>query len=167
MRRLTLASCLAFLVVVAVVASAAAGTQVPIKGSLSTFLPANVTMVSCGVPGVSVPGNVEATGTMSHLGLVDDVIHTASCSINASGMLVMSGTADVIAANGDRLHNPSWTLVLDPATGAFHFTQLVLTGGTGRFANASGFFAGGGVFLPDGSGTFTVEGMISTVGSTN
>ncbi len=167
MRRLTLVLCLAFLAVVAVVASAAAGTQVPIKGSLSTFLPTNVTMVSCGVPGVSVPGSVGATGTISHLGRVDDVIHTASCSINASGMLVMSGTADVIAANGDTLHNPSWTLVLNPATGAFHFTQLVLAGGTGRFANASGFFTGGGVFLPDGSGTFTVEGMISTVGSTN
>ena len=68
MRRPTLVLCLAFLAVVAVVASAAAGTQVPIKGSLSTFLPTNVTMVSCGVPGVSVPGSVGATGTISHLG---------------------------------------------------------------------------------------------------
>jgi hypothetical protein len=167
MRRPTFALCLTLLAAVAVTASAAADTQVPTKASLSGQVSANATPISCGVPGVGVPSLVDATGTMSHLGVVDVVIQVTTCSVDAFGLLVMGGTSDITAANGDILHNPSWTFVLDPTTGAFSFTQLVLAGGTGRFANATGSLAGGGAFdLADGSGSWTLQGKISSVGST-
>ncbi len=106
-----------------------AGGQVPIKGSEHFAPAADATLVWCGVDAVYIPSTIAASGTISHLGLTNTTIHVANCSADAAG-LTMMGTADHFAANGDTLHISHYVVVIDPTSGAGHFTTITFTGGT-------------------------------------
>src|SRR5262249_9622322 len=99
------------------------------------------------------------TGNATHLGRITSegnliIIGAASCINNEVGFLVQM--QDVFtAANGDRL-TTAITMQLCPiAPGIYHGVgSYVVTGGTGRFANATG----SGVF--DGTGNFNTGTII-------
>jgi hypothetical protein len=152
---------IAFLALLAFVRPAAAGDQIPFKGSLEataverTFIPGNP-------PHVFI--RLEGTGHASHLGQFTFV---APHFINPANGTV-EGTYEFTAANGDMLfadftaHStpiPGSTLVLveDSAT---------ITGGTGRFAGATGSFTAERI-VDTAAGTTegSFEGTISSVGS--
>ena len=83
---------------------------------------------------------------------------------------VVEGTQNFTAANGDVL-NASFTGQLLPGPGYLEGTlTAVITGGTGRFAGATGGYAFHIIARPAAFGfdsTATIDGAISTVGSGN
>lgn len=77
---------------------------------------------------------IDATGNATHLGLFTV---TADWTIGPAGG---SGTSTWTAANGDELHT-SFTRHGVPAPPTITFTEIhTITGGSGRFASASGTF---------------------------
>ncbi len=132
---------------------AAKGTDRPFKGSGSGSGIATVV-------GGEIRFTIDGTGHFSHLGKstfhVDGVCTNADCT-------TFSFTVTIVAANGDTLTGSS------TSTGtATTFTNLeTYTGGTGRFAGASGTSTSTGTIVPDPSNplaftiTFTSRGTIS------
>lgn len=126
------------------------GTDRPLKSSgsaISTFDLVNGTFVTDG------------TAQVTHLGRstfhLDGVLTGATTS---------TFTGTIVAANGDTLTTSGTTALTGPTT----FTALeTITGGTGRFAGASGTFTDTGTAVPDPSNpnrfsfTFTSTGTIS------
>jgi hypothetical protein len=152
---------IAFLALLALVRPAAAGDQVPFKGGVEAttverrFIPGNP-------PHVFIL--LEGTGHASHLGqftyIAPHFVNTATGAVE--------GIYEFTAANGDMLfadftaHTtpiPGTTLVIveDSAT---------ITGGTGRFAGATGSFTAERI-VDTAAGTTegSFEGTISSVGS--
>ena len=116
-------------------------------------------------PIVAVVASGEGEGTeLGHFAMV-------SPHLNNVFTFALWGTQNFTAANGDTL-SASFAGTLTPhADGSLSGTlPCVITGGTGRFAGATGHydFAITAVPLPDGSGfasTATIDGVISSVGS--
>ena len=110
----------------------AAGEQVPFKGSLEGV----VTVTPLKPPNVSVL--VKATGNATHLGQFALAIpHT----VNRASMTA-TGTYQFVAANGDTLTASFSGKATPTATpGVLSIVETAtITGGTGRFAGATGSF---------------------------
>jgi hypothetical protein len=110
----------------------AAGEQVPFKGSLEGV----VTVTPLKPPNVYVV--VKATGNATHLGGFSLTIpHTVDRSKMTAG-----GTYQFVAANGDMLTAKfSGTATLTATRGVLSIVETaIITGGTGRFAGATGSF---------------------------
>ena len=137
----------------------AAGDQVPFEGSLDAV----VTITPINPPVVSV--HLEGTGNASHLGRytfeMTAVVNQATrTQAGPAPIVITAANGDTITAEGSggqaTLVAPGVLSIVDPAT---------ITGGTGRFAGASGaivirrtFFVAAGVT----TGSF--EGTVSSVG---
>lgn len=74
----------------------------------------------------------EETGVDSHLGKY--TVHVEGTAAPSGDGFTGSGVATIVAANGDELSG-SFTLTSDGET---HVIEVTITGGTGRFADASG-----------------------------
>ena len=151
--------------------SANAGVhEVPISGSETTLVDLAGPFLLCvGSPPppnqVLFPGKIDGVGRFTHLGKTISVISATSCVINFSnGGLELLGEADHVSANGDVLHVVfAGTAFPD---GRLVFDFVTFDGGTGRFENATGWAdADGFSNAADGTGVFSFEGMISSVGS--
>ena len=141
-----------------VVAGLSRGGEVPFKGTLEGRLTASTPIEP------SLLSNLtEATGTASHLGRftlkIPHIVNTMT--------RIATGTYEFTAANGDTLVatftgqaslvSPGVLSVLDTAT---------ITGGTGRFAGATGSFTVERVFvMATGEITGSFEGTISSPGA--
>src|SRR4029077_15858174 len=135
---------LAALAVLALAGPAAAGEQVPFKGSLDGV----VTITPLAPPFLSVL--VEATGNATHLGkFTVEIPHVVNV---ANGSAI--GSYEFTAANGDMVFAEFTGTATPTATpGVLYIEETAtITGGTGRFANASG--------------SFTVERLFDTVAGT-
>ena len=152
---------IAVLALLAFVRPAAAGDQVPFKGGVEattverTFIPGNP-------PHVFI--RLEGTGQASHLGQFTFVApHFVNPATGA-----VAGTYQFTAANGDMLF-ADFTAQTTPIPG----TTLVvvedsatITGGTGRFAGATGGFTAERIVdTVAGTTEGSFEGTISSVGS--
>jgi hypothetical protein len=159
LRRQTLMGLLV-LVALALPMQAAAGDQVPFKGSeTGTFQ----LLGPCETSGIVV--DVTGTGYATQLGNYS--AHYRKCLLPATGA-VTGGTFTLTAANGDMLFgtysgqafptgNPNVLTYEDPG---------VTTGGTGRFAGASGSVTQSGVAnLATGEYEGTLTGGVSSPGS--
>ena len=135
-----------------------AGTDLPFKGALA----GNATVTPLGGPMVAVV--IEATGTATHIGRftlqAPHVVNQAT--------LTAVGTYTLTAANGDVLTADlagTARMVEPPNVVAITETATV-TGGTGRFAGATGSIQVERVFnRATGVTTGTFEGWISLRGS--
>ena len=163
-----------------VVAAPAAEVQpavdyVPMKGTVdgTATLGAGTFDQNTGI--VSVPVSYTGTGNISHLGRVTVTgSHTTKILppyYNTSE--VTGGMATITAANGDTLvltYTGAGQLIPGASnlfTDTFHYT---ITGGTGRFAGASGSGVISSTDLPGGKGNqvpfvFDLDGVISSIGS--
>lgn len=170
MRVLRIAA-LTALLLVGFAAPSSAASAVPIKG----------TVMGGGGPDVTAPGcegaiwrfNGYGTGQMSHLGGVEyEFTHCTYPDLTAD-----LGTFEFIAANGDELVM-SYEGAFEVVGAGEGFTgegSWTATGGTGRFANASGSGSwevvgdvpgGDALFgLPDGYMEFTFDGKIAYAAS--
>jgi hypothetical protein len=107
----------------------ARGIDRPVRGALAGTVSLNLqTGVFTG----------DVTGVVSHLGRSTAHLD-GSGAFTPEATFAGTGTLTTVAANGDRL-NGTITLTTSPFTSTGHTTTLVetITGGTGRFADASG-----------------------------
>jgi hypothetical protein len=124
---------LAVLGVLALAGPALAGERVPFKGSLG----GDVTVTPLTPPFLQV--DVEATGKATHLGQFTlDIPHVVNA---ANGTAV--GTYEFTAANGDKVYATFTGIATPTATpGVLYIEETAtITGGTGRFAGATGSFS--------------------------
>jgi hypothetical protein len=129
------------------------------------------TACSGDLPGFSAPDFL-LSGTSTHLGQLNaqlSSLHHVSCDLSFATMLLTTNvTVDLVAANGDIIHctgndvvNVASLLTQTGTTGAITGTWTI-TGGTGRFAGASGSFTINGlVDFVTNSFICTCEGAIS------
>ncbi|MCG6988729.1 MAG: hypothetical protein LJF06_11185 [Gemmatimonadetes bacterium] len=91
---------------------------------------------------VQIPTFAPAWGTASHVGRVGQDIWHDYCSFALHGDLPaidLGGHTEIRAANGDAIEgNWSGYLLLAGEQAGHFFNTAVITGGTGRFENASG-----------------------------
>ena len=134
MKRYSLAASLALavLVVLGLAGPASAGEQLPFKGSFE----GDVTVTPLAPPFVMV--DVEATGNATQLGLFTlDIPHVVNRATRTA-----IGTYEFTAANGDTVY-AEFTGVATPTAipGVLYIEETAtITGGTGRFAGATGSF---------------------------
>ncbi len=124
---------LAVLAVLGLVGPVAAGEQVPFKGSLEGL----DTTTPLAPPFVAV--TVEATGKATHLG---NFTLTISATVNRA---IGAGTGIFVftAANGDTVFGIQTGQATLTAPGVLTIVEnRIITGGTGRFAGATGSFTG-------------------------
>ena len=91
-----------------------------------------------------IGADVTTSSTATHLGLcttVGRVIYTPANDPDHPGRMLSSGSGIITAANGDRLNFVVITGALDLTTG-IGTGDFAFTGGTGRFANATGHTSG-------------------------
>jgi hypothetical protein len=123
---------LAILAVLSLAGPAAAGEQVHFKGSFE----GDVTVTPLAPPFVAV--DVEATGKATHLGKFTlDIPHVVNRATKTA-----IGSYEFTAANGDKLTaNFTGTATPTAAPGVLYIEETAtITGGTGRFAGATGSF---------------------------
>jgi hypothetical protein len=110
----------------------AAGTQVPFKGRLE----GNVTVMPLTPPLLDV--DVEAAGEATHLGQFTlDIPHVVNLATRTA-----IGTYEFTAANSDKVY-ATFTGIATPTAipGVLYIEETAtITGGTGRFAGATGSF---------------------------
>jgi hypothetical protein len=147
---------LAFLALLGLAGPAAAGKQVPFKGSLE----GDVTVTPLAPPFVMV--DVNATGNATHLGqFALDIPHVVN---RANGTAV--GSYEFTAANGDTLTADFTGVAVPIAAGILYIEETAtITGGTGRFAGATGSFTVERLFdTVAGTTSGSIEGTISSPG---
>jgi hypothetical protein len=165
---------IAFLVFSAVLLSAfiassggrpAAAEQVPFKGTLFLLAVPDYSDTSC--PG-ALRLNVSEVGHVTQMGAV--TAKAFVCQILDPNDLTFTGQFTYTAANGDTVSGTFFGKLV-PVSGTLYQLQgeqFTITGGTGRFANASGGgMVTGSVDLASGQGVQQLDGSISSVGSGN
>ena len=120
------------------------GTDRPVRATLSGTVRANLQNLAV---------TVEASGVASHVGRFSSTLD-GFIAIGAEGT-TGSGTQTIVAANGDRLDG-TFTLSTPGLPTEGHTTTIVMTvtGGTGRFSDASGTLTSKTLVTPLG-----VEGL--------
>jgi hypothetical protein len=144
---------LAVLAVVGLAGPASAGEPVPFKGSLE----GNVTVTQLAPP--FVMADVEATGNATHLGLFTlDIPHVVNRADRTA-----AGTYEFTAANGDTLTADFTGVAVLIAPGILYIEETAtITGGTGRFAGATGSFTSERLYdTVAGTTTGSFDGTIS------
>jgi hypothetical protein len=136
----------------------AAGEPVPFKGDLK----GDVTVTPLTPP--FVQADVEATGTATLLGLFTlDIPHVVNRATRTA-----VGTYEFTAANGDTLTADFTGTATPTATPGMLYIEetATITGGTGRFAGATGSFTCERLFdTVAGTTTGSFEGTISVPGN--
>lgn len=132
-------------------------TEVPFKGTFEGVL-----TVSTPTDPPLLPSFIEATGNATHLGRFTlEVPHVVN-PVTRTG----TGRFEFRAADGDMLTADFVGQATVIAPGVLSTVDTAtITGGTGRFANATGRFTGGRTFvLATGAVTGFFEGTIATAG---
>jgi hypothetical protein len=145
------------LVALALPMPAAADDQMPVKGSeAGTFQ----VLGTCGTNGIVI----EVTGTGHSTQLGEYSGHYRECFVPATGA-VTGGSFTLTAASGDTLFGTygGQAVPMDDPSVVVYDDPGVITGGTGRFAGASGTANTSGVAnLATGEYNGTISGSVST-----
>jgi hypothetical protein len=131
-----------------------AGDQVPFKGSFEGT-------VTRSLPPPPVEVNVEAAGTATHLGKFTlEIPHLVTPPVGV-------GFYHFVAANGDTVDAEFTGLSTMVAPGLLYIVETAtITGGTGRFAGASGSFVSERLYdIAAGTTVGYFEGTISRPGN--
>ena len=104
------------------------------------------------------PTGFVGAGIATHLGLYDEVGHAEFSPTPDPTVFQVDASATYTAANGDQLY-ATISGHLNGVTGVITAT-VTYTGGTGRFAHASGTATLAAQLLPDGSIEVAVQGTI-------
>lgn len=157
MKRYSLAAryALAVLAVLSLAGPVVAGEQVPFKGRLE----GDVAVTPLAPPLLQV--DVEATGNATHLGKFTlDIPHVVNPATRTA-----IGTYEFTAANGDKVY-AEFTGTATPTAipGVLYIEETAtITGGTGRFTDATGSFTSERLYdTVAGTTTGSFEGTISS-----
>lgn len=129
--------------------------HLPFKGSYHT-----TAQILTGPP--VMQQQITGSGTSSHLGK-SSFVANSTINFTTPPPFLLGGTAVFTAANGDQIFT-SFSGSATPAGTGMNEVEMVhtITGGTGRFSNASGSFTGHTIAIPGHSNGFiTHEGTIS------
>jgi hypothetical protein len=130
---------------------AAKGTDRPLKGTTTSTTTINL---------ITGAGTTVSSGQMSHLGAVTGSQNAQFALVGPNGFSFM-GTSTTVAANGDELFTTvSGAGTLGPPVQST--AVYTITGGTGRFADASGTFTNTAI-----STSVSIVGSTETVTSTH
>jgi hypothetical protein len=156
-RRSAASLALALLAVVGLAGPVPAGDRVPFKGSFE----GDVTSTPLAPP--FVMADVEATGEATHLGRFTlDIPHIVDRATRTA-----VGTYEFTAANGDKVYAEFTGLATPTAIPGILYIEetATITGGTGRFAGATGSFTSERLYDTIESTTIgSFEGTISSPG---
>jgi hypothetical protein len=136
-----------------------AGEMVPFNGTVSGHVISITPLDECHIVADVVNG-----GNATQLGRFTG---TAQFTLNVCDLSYI-GFYEFTAANGDSISGPFFgQLTPTPTPGVFDNDETAfITGGTGRFAGATGtFYLGGQIDLNTGTFALPWHGTISTVGS--
>jgi len=141
-------------------APAAAGAQVPFKGRVQGA------EVATPVDATHLAVTRMSTGNATHLGRFTAVANFVVDLTPGVGFGIATGTVVFTAANGDTVIADTVGHATPTATpGVLSIAESgTITGGTGRFAGATGSYSGTGV-LSGGFSTASFEGTISSPGA--
>ena len=133
MRKVITVAALVFAVGVLAPAGAlgkAGGTDRPVKGTTSGTVTGTLTS-PLGI-------TVDLTGNVTHLGKFS--VHVDAVGVISGGEVVVDGPFTAVAANGDQLTGTTTLTTPLSQLSEVHTTTglLTITGGTGRFSDASG-----------------------------
>lgn len=151
--------------------------MVPLRGRWDLALDLeNGSPLECDDPydtgfGIAFPSDqLTGLGRVTHLGRTTSIITFDACEIQLDGSVIGPGTFVHTGANGDALIGEYVGSI--SAEGMLSFDRsladppIVITDGTGRFEGASGMATGAGVLdFQSGTGSFWIEGSLSSVGS--
>jgi hypothetical protein len=148
------------LIFAAVAGIAVAADQVPFVVTFTSAVPGG-TLPTCSDPNFPVPVALVGTGHATHLG---QFTNTQSHCLNPVTLQFAYGQNTLVAANGDLVFGAYYgQLVMISPTSAAIYGITTTTGGTGRFAGATGGGAATGtVDLVTGQATdLLIKGTIS------
>lgn len=150
---------LVVLAALALPVQALAGKQVPLKGHDEGSF--TLTADACGAGVFAVV--VDDTGKATHMGRY--AYHSDECFNGTTG--AFSGTFTMTAANGDTISGTYAGAVVDVVFPlGFYEQENVITGGTGRFAGASGQFHLSGIAnLATLESSQQISGTVSSPGA--
>jgi len=105
---------------------------------------------------------VTGTGQVSHLGRSTFEV-AASITIAPPPPFANVGTSTMVAENGDQLYSTyTGTVTPQPDGSRLVVVRHTITGGTGRFQNASGFYDGRSLAITSApTNVLTIEGELS------
>jgi hypothetical protein len=154
---------LAALMVVSLSSFAWAKQQVPIKGEFTT-------QFSFTSPPPVAQLTLSGGGWVSHLGKATCSSLNEVVDFTQQPLPTMTGTLTLTAANGDTLTGEMDAVAIPAEDGSItFFGTLTFTGGTGRFAGATGTAEFGGTGTPTsmfgGIGQFAFEGAVTSPGA--
>jgi hypothetical protein len=114
--------------------------------------------------GISLNDTYTGTGNVTHAGKSSIAIVFDACTLvlppGGSAAWTAQGHSTVTAANGDQIYS-TFTMT-QFVTGDFVLNSFTITGGTGRFANATGSMSGSGwISLTTLKGYFNFSGLIT------
>lgn len=145
--------------------------MVPIKGRWTAQAAPDAVPVVCLGPNeqptdVSLPSTIIAQGQVTHLGRTHTVISGDWCEVDfIERTVTASGTAVHTGANGDAIV-ARYRNVTSLDDGTFRSENIAFVDGTGRFEGVEGSASSQGVFdFSTATGSFSIEGMITSVGS--
>jgi hypothetical protein len=143
-----------------VAAPAAAGAQVPFKGRVQG------TEVATPIDATHLSVTRTSTGNATHLGRFTAVALFVVDLTPGVGFGIATGTVVFTAANGDTVIADTVGHATPTATpGVLSIAESgIITGGTGRFAGATGSYSGTGL-LNGNSSAASFEGTISSPGA--
>ena len=96
-------------------------------------------------------GSGETSGQLSHLGRITSTVDVTSFTLTGPDTFSFTGAATDVTANGDKLFTTGAATGTMTPTGTETTTVFTITGGTGRFADASG------------TGTLRTVGVIDSI----
>lgn len=135
-----------------------------LKGTL--FLKPSTTSLPCNCTSPSAPvGTYAGSGLMTVFGITGAKIQSCATPIIQNSVVVgynvSSVCAELKAGNGKQIYTYTqpYQLLFGPS-GATATLQVSITGGTGKYAGATGQFTGNMAIAPDLSATFTIDGHI-------
>jgi hypothetical protein len=108
---------------------AAKGTDRPVKGTSTSTTTVDI---------ATGAGSVAGSGQLSHIGRSTFTNDITSLTITGPDTFSFTLTAIIVAANGDELFTTATGTGTLTATGSESTLVSTITGGTGRFADASG-----------------------------
>jgi hypothetical protein len=130
---------------------AAKGTDRPLKGTITTTTAVNL---------ITGAGTQVSSGHLSHLGKVTGSANFQFALVGPNGFS-FTGTGTTVAANGDTLFTTTSATNGNLGPPITSTSTNTITGGTGRFADASGTYTGTAV-----STSVSIIGSVETVTST-
>ena len=135
-----------------------AGSSVPFNATIAV----QENLIGMNAPECTLISDVSGTGTASHLGKV--TLHATDCinPVGATTLKFVSNTPVVLtAANGDQVRATYSGFVSIEGASELITGAFVITGGTGRFAQATGAGTLQGVEDATGQGQIELTGTIS------